>query len=217
MIMAKKTVLYNNGSPVNTKIFAGNYEKEITSSSTKEYHYISGPTGLIAVYIIEDGIGQLYYTVTDHLGSIVQILDENGNIIEEANYGPWGRYRDPNTWEYDDNAGLTLLNRGYTGHEHLNEFALINMNGRMYDPVLGRMLSPDNYVQDPNNPQNYNRYAYCLNNPLIYTDPSGELVWFVPVAIGATVGHTPELLYNPAPRHSGIGNLTHGRVQLLED
>ena len=72
---------------------------------------------------------------------------------------------------------FTKIILGYTGHEHLPHFALINMNGRMYDPVLGRMLSPDNYVQNPNNAQNYNRYTYVLNNPLKYTDPSGEKWW----------------------------------------
>ena len=56
----------------------------------------------------------------------------------------------------------------------------------MYDPFLGRMLSPDNYVQAAGNTQNYNRYSYCLNNPLKYTDPSGEI--FVPILIGAAVG-----------------------------
>ena len=65
--------------------------------------------------------------------------------------------------------------RGYTGHEMIPEVSLINMNGRMYDPKLGRFLSPDNYVQLPDNPQNLNRYSYCLNNPLKYTDPSGEV------------------------------------------
>ncbi len=67
------------------------------------------------------------------------------------------------------------LNRGYTGHEMMPEFGLINMNGRLYDPALGRFLSPDNYVQEPGNSQSFNRYSYCLNNPLKYTDPSGEL------------------------------------------
>ena len=56
----------------------------------------------------------------------------------------------------------------------LNDFDIINMNGRLYDPVLGRFLSPDNFVQMPDNVQSYNRYSYCLNNPLKYTDPSGE-------------------------------------------
>ncbi len=83
----------------------------------------------------------------------------------------------------------SLLNgRGYTAHEMLPTFALINMNGRLYDPVLGRMLSPDNYIQLPDFTQNFNRYSYVLNNPLKYTDPSGEIVWFAPVIIGAMVG-----------------------------
>ncbi|NCU35628.1 RHS repeat-associated core domain-containing protein, partial [Candidatus Falkowbacteria bacterium] len=64
----------------------------------------------------------------------------------------------------------------YTGHEHLDEFGLINMNGRMYDPLLGRMLSPDNFVQAPDNSQNFNRYSYAMNNPLVYTDPDGEAI-----------------------------------------
>ena len=51
------------------------------------------------------------------------------------------------------------------------------MNGRLYDPVLGRFLSPDNYVQLPDFSQSFNRYSYCLNNPLKYTDPSGEFFW----------------------------------------
>ena len=76
-------------------------------------------------------------------------------------------------------------NRGYTGHEMMPEFGLINMNGRVYDPNLGRFLSPDNYVQMPDNSQNFNRYSYCLNNPLKYNDPSGE---FVNLLIGAAVG-----------------------------
>ena len=58
----------------------------------------------------------------------------------------------------------------------LPEFGLINMNGRVYDPTLGRFLSPDNYVQMPDNTQSFNRYSYCINNPLKYTDPDGQ--WF---------------------------------------
>jgi RHS repeat-associated protein len=69
----------------------------------------------------------------------------------------------------------------------LREFGLINMNGRVYDPLTSRFLSPDNYVQNPNNPQNYNRYAYALNNPLKYVDPDGEFFW-IPFIIGAAIG-----------------------------
>jgi hypothetical protein len=54
------------------------------------------------------------------------------------------------------------------------------MNGRVYDPVVARFLSPDPYVQAADYSQSFNRYSYCLNNPLIYTDPSGELIWIIP-------------------------------------
>ena len=70
---------------------------------------------------------------------------------------------------------LSLTPRGFTGHEHYPEFKIINMNGRLYDPVIGRFFSPDNFVQTPEFTQGFNRYSYCLNNPLKYTDPSGEL------------------------------------------
>ena len=67
-------------------------------------------------------------------------------------------------------------------------FSLINMNGRLYDPILGRFLSPDNYVQIPNFSQSFNRYSYCLNNPLKYTDPDGEIVWWVAaIVVGGTL------------------------------
>ena len=84
------------------------------------------------------------------------------------------------------------LIRGYGGHEMLNEFNLINMNGRVYDPVLGRFLSPDKYVQEGDNSQNYNSYSYCLNNPLKYADPSGNVFvlddFIAITAMGAIMG-----------------------------
>ncbi|MDD4217020.1 MAG: hypothetical protein PHZ24_06770, partial [Bacteroidales bacterium] len=65
-------------------------------------------------------------------------------------------------------------------------FVFISENGRLYDPVIARVLSPDNNVQNPNNPQSYNRYSYCYNNPLKFTDPDGEFV--VPLAATILVG-----------------------------
>lgn len=85
-----------------------------------------------------------------------------------------GNARNPADWTTSNLPNLpNWLYRGYTGHEHLKEFALINMNGRMYDPVLARFLSPDKLLQNSSNTQNYNGYSYVLNNPLKYTDPSG--------------------------------------------
>src|SRR5690606_10617650 len=74
---------------------------------------------------------------------------------------------------------------------------LINMNARLYDPKLHRFLAPDNFIQDPSNPQNYNRYGYVWNNPLRFTDPSGEVVWAI--AIGAAVGVIMNGINNSSP------------------
>jgi RHS repeat-associated protein len=149
---------------------------------------------LLAIYIIEDGTGTLHYAHKDYLGSLYALTDETGNIAtlngqqQIFSFGPWGRRRNPTTWTFYSVPTEYLTDRGFTGHEHLKWFGLINMNGRMYDPLLGRMLSPDNYVQAPDNSQNFNRYSYAFNNPLVYTDPDGELAWFVPAIIGAVIG-----------------------------
>lgn len=91
--------------------------------------------------------------------------------------------------------GLSLYvgAHGYTGHEHLWQYGLINCNARIYDPSVGRFLSPDPLVQDPVSTQNFNRYSYCLNNPLKYTDESGEYWNYV---IGAVLGGLSNVLAN---------------------
>ena len=124
---------------------------------------------MAAVYVKQSGQSdKIYYAHTDHLGSILSLTDNNGTSVFQATYDAWGRQT-----VSQNTIGFA---RGYTGHEHLPKFGVIDMNGRMYDPLLGRFLSPDNYVQLPDFSQNFNRYSYCLNNPLIYTDPSGELI-----------------------------------------
>lgn len=184
--LRKKTVLTNNGTTEYTRYFLGEYEKTIRASGTTEIHYIAGGEGLAALYVIENGVGTIYYAHTNHLGSIVKVTDASGILIAEQSFDAWGKHRNPSNLQNSYTPNLPdWLYRGYTGHEHLLEFGLINMNGRHYDPILGRMLSPDNYVQSPLFTQNYNRYSYVLNNPLKYTDPSGEIVH---VIVGAAVG-----------------------------
>jgi RHS repeat-associated protein len=102
------------------------------------------------------------------------ITDETGHLLQELSYDAWGNRRDADSWTvYTTLPAGILLARGFTGHEHIDLFDLINMDGRIYDPVVGRFLSPDPMIQDPENLQSLNRYSYCLNNPLSLTDPSG--------------------------------------------
>ena len=113
-------------------------------------------------------IGNLEIIGGNHLGSVTRIYNTSGTAVFSAYYDPWGvQTVTTNTIGY---------NRGYCGHEMLNDFQLINMNGRLYDPYIARFLSTDNYVQLPTSAQSFNRYSYCLNNPLKYVDPDGE--WF---------------------------------------
>jgi RHS repeat-associated protein len=96
------------------------------------------------------------------------------SLILEYSFDAWGRRRNPTDWSYNlTNEPALFAGTGFTGHEHLPWFNLINMNGRLYDPLVGRMLSVDNFVQNKSSTQSHNRYSYCLNNPLKYTDPSG--------------------------------------------
>lgn len=157
------TSMTKDGHEERTTIYLDNYEKITENGITREFYYLDG--GVIVIK--QNNEFKPYLAFTDNLGSILSVVDENGDFVFKASYDAWGIQT--------DSINAIGLHRGYTGHEMLNEFGIINMNGRLYDPVLGRFFSPDNYVQLPDFSQSYNRYSYCLNNPLKYTDPSGEL------------------------------------------
>jgi RHS repeat-associated protein len=146
--------------------------------TTKSINYITSPEGLTAIEITANpGEREWYWVFTDHLGSITTLLRESDGQKFEMSFDAWGNRRDPATWvNYTTTFPDIVIDRGFTGHEHLDVFGLINMNGRVYDPVVARFLSPDPYIQAPGMPQNYNGYVYSLNNPLKYTDPSGEFI-----------------------------------------
>lgn len=189
----RKTALYNNGNLVYSKIYAGAYEKTTAGLAVTEVHYINSPSGLCAIYVVSGGSGAMYYPYQDHIGNITKVTDANGAVIASLNYDAWGRMRNSTTWDYSNpSSPPAWLSRGFTKHEHLPEFNLINMNGRLYDPVLGQMLSPDKNNQMPNFTQNFNRYAYAYNNPLKYTDPTGDFAvvdaWIIGFIRGAITG-----------------------------
>ena len=78
-------------------------------------------------------------------GNITHIVASGNTAVEENSYDPWGRLRNPETHELyaPGTEPELMLGRGYTGHEHLTWFGLINMNARLYDQLIGRFLSPD--------------------------------------------------------------------------
>jgi len=179
-----------SGVVLNKRTYVGNYEiNDDQTGNPQQIYYIQSFNGLIAI-IVKDNSGTNYYSVyTDQLGSILTVTadDDGATVVAQQNFDAWGRNRNSVDWSYTEASTPDFqsynyrcpsrvpnwLYRGYTGHEMLPEFGLINMNGRMYDPLLGRMLSPDNGVQEPFSTQAYNRYSYAWNNPFKYNDPTG--------------------------------------------
>ena len=141
----------------------------------------------------------------------------------------FGARRNASTWALEHNriasftSSITL--RGYTGHEQLDELALVHMGGRIYDPVIGRFLQADPFVQQPNNIQSFNRYSYVMNNPLNKTDPSGY-IWatlisyalnyiattYATTAIGSAIGYalTAYQFYGQFQLAKGVLNAIEG-------
>ncbi len=142
---------------------------------------IAGPMGLMgSIALSAPSTGERSYFLTDHLGTVVARTDHEGTLEERYSYDAWGRRRDfvsavpysvlamARNWTRN-----AFTDRGYTGQEMMDAFGLVHMKGRIYDPEIGRFLSPDPFVRDKANLQAHNRYSYVLNNPLVHTDPSG--------------------------------------------
>lgn len=157
----------------------GLYEKVITtenlSTTSTERCYVGNN------YLEVDCGGSSpiqYYLLRDHLGSIASITNSSGTEVDDMAFDPYGLRREG---DWSEPLLLTAANliadaktaRGFTHHEHLDRTGFIHMNGRLYDPVIGRFLSADPFVTDPFNSQSYNRYSYVVNNPLSSIDPTG--------------------------------------------
>ena len=178
--------------------------------------YLGGdPYSAPAVYNSNGEEGKLLFLHRDQLGSIVVITDLNGKLVEARHFDAWGKVLGITDGNGNKLENL-LLDRGYTGHEHLASVGFIHCNGRLYDPALHRFLMPDNYIQDPFNTQNFNRYGYCLNNPLIYNDKNGE---FWNLIIGAVIGgiiNWATLQQGATPINTMLGATSQKKLPLKE-
>jgi len=169
------SIFKTNGTTDETRWYVGNYEKQTIGSTNRDIHYVSNGESLIAIIVKEGSTVSNYYVQGDHLGSILAVTNSSMAYVAQQNFDPWGRRRNVTSWAYTSVAASPAwLYRGYTGHEEYLQFNLINMNARLYDPIVGRMLSPDIAVTMPYSTQGYNRYTYANNNPLKYIDPDGN-------------------------------------------
>ncbi len=108
----------------------------------------------------------LKYIHQDHLSGTSLMTDTEGASLGIIKYMPYG----------ETMAGSVPTDKLFTG-QRLDGTGLYYYGARYYDPTIGRFISPDTIVPGPTNPQSFNRYSYCLNNPLKYIDPSGNIVY----------------------------------------
>ncbi len=127
-------------------------ESDGSDTSSLWRTFVTGPYGVFAVVETRNGVDEIHYVLKDNLGSWTAITDAKGTVEQRLSYDAWGNLRNPNTWANytaDDTFDRPMFDRGFTGHEHLTGFGLINMNGRVYDPVMSSFLSADRFVQNP--------------------------------------------------------------------
>ncbi len=160
------------------------------STTTQHAHYIyaggvHGGNAFALRVLTESGtVSATKYYSFDHIGSVTAMSDEEGRVAVSGSnatalgYDAWGARRNPDeTAAMSASFTLPIGAREFTGQEQIPDVGLVNMNGRVYDPSIGRFLSPDPNVQDASDGQSYNRYSYVLNNPLRYADPTGYFSW----------------------------------------
>lgn len=175
------------------------FESESGPSGTMQRHYVAvgGGTAVLVTSgtlpalaasdtappaISSIVLAKLEFWHEDHLGSLAATTDHTGAVTARYAYDPFGKRRYTNG-QYDAAGNLVVdwsasaagTDRGFTGHEHLDDIGVVHMNGRIFDPLIGRFMQPDPFIQDPSNLQNFNRYGYCFNSPLGCTDPTGML------------------------------------------
>lgn len=160
------------------KTYAGKLLEIVSAAGVHQArHRIVAAGKVIAVHERNsDNTSRTTYMQRDMLGSIGVLTDETGSVVGNMRFDPWGQRVKGESSEPSDSEVAALrdiTHRGFTDHEMLDGAGLIHMNGRIYDPQLGRMGSADPVLSEPFNLQRYNRYSYVKNNPLRLTDPFG--------------------------------------------
>ena len=158
---------------------AGVMEEAVAGSTVAWRTYLLGYGRIVAELSTSGGTTTPYYFVADHLLSTTALSDTGGNRKEYDSYDAWGKRRYPSGTDAPGCSSThpqSLTSRGFTGQEEMDTWCLVNLNARLYDPSLGRMMSEDPVVADPTSAQSFNGYSYVVNKPLALADPSG-LTW----------------------------------------
>ncbi|WP_205525665.1 RHS repeat-associated core domain-containing protein [Pyxidicoccus trucidator] len=169
------------GSRVRTSVNGGSedvvsvgslYQRRRQGGTVTHRMSVQGPTGTVAeVTLAANASVSPLFLLSDRLGSPDTVVSQEGTLVERIKYEPFGERRSASNLMQRPSGGAAVRT-GFTGHEEAAG-GLTNMGGRLYDARLARFLSPDPVVVDTTRSQAFHPYAYVLNNPLKYTDPSG--------------------------------------------
>ena len=138
----------------------------------KHYIYANAATPVALFTMRSNGSNDMRFFHYDNLMSVDTITNSNAGVVENLSFDTYGLRRNPD-WTSAATPIMSLTDHGYTNHEHIDTFGLIDMKGRMYDPSIGRFMSADPYVPDPLLSESFNRYSYVNNNPTSFIDPTG--------------------------------------------
>ncbi|MCF6264533.1 MAG: putative Ig domain-containing protein [Xanthomonadales bacterium] len=160
-----------------TTTYIGNVEYIQTLSGARYFKRYLGDFAVVTYYP-GSGVSRAEYLLKDHIGSVHTVLQEDGEVVQLMHFSAFGERQSVINWQdllvgHLFSAENQISTRGFTGHEMVDSVGIIHMNGRIYDPKLGRFLQADPFVQAPKNSQSLNRYSYVFNNPLSNTDPTG--------------------------------------------
>ena len=123
----------------------------------------------------------LYYYVLNAQGDVIALADQNSNLIAKYSYDPWGKLLSvtPNGWLDEQNAYYLEVAEAnplrYRGYYYDAETGFYYLQSRYYDPEIGRFINADSYAStDATGLLSTNMFAYCENDPVNRSDPSGE-------------------------------------------
>jgi RHS repeat-associated protein len=196
------------GAAAEDVIYVGDlYERKVTGTGTAtvtKYYYADGRRIAMRVGT------SLYFLANDHLGGTSVVMNSSGGMVNRVRYYPFGNIR-------TQEGGTPVTDRLFTGQRRLGD-GIYNYGARTYNATIGRFLQADAVVPGTGNPQSLNRYSYVLNNPMRYTDPTGNIpmsdgtyggpVWKIYPPIGSVPDwvDVPFDVLNP-PGEGGLGPL----------
>ncbi len=176
----KKTQIKLGSTDTTTTYYMDkSYEYISSSNGNKERYFIYVDGKVISIYtkdLSNTTLSNTKYLHYDSLNSIDTITNNIGEVKARMSYTPFGKKIEPDE-EGKEKENPSYTNRGYTGHEHIENTDYIHMNARIYDPDIGRFMSADTMIPYMYNSQSFNRYSYVRNNPLKYIDPTGHWGW----------------------------------------